>query len=73
MSRRAPDGWYRPKNDSGKSENAFERKDHAWRISAAKIKDEWAFTLWKRINGDWALKGNFDSVKAAIAAAWRMR
>ena len=64
MSSKLPEGWVR----SGKY--FLEHVSGRWRVSKARVRDQWAYTLWKRIRktrevDHWGLYGNYDSVEEA--------
>ena len=65
MTKKLPDNWI----TGGK--HFVEHVSGRWRVSKARIKERWAYTLWKRIRASggtqahWGLYGNYDSIEEA--------
>jgi len=65
VSKGLPEGWIR----AGKY--FLDHVSGRWRVSKARVRDQWVYTLWKRIpksrevDAHWGLYGNYDSVADA--------
>ena len=55
-----PEGWIK-----GNTRYFIDHISGLWRISRSSIKEKMVYTLWKKVDGKWALYGNHDSADEA--------